>query len=56
MFDNNKSDFGEFHIAFQSDKDGGMIYMGKLNFEDGENMDITTTIKRIAYSMLKCWR
>lgn len=56
MFDNNKSDFGEFHIGFQSDKDSEMIYMGKIDFEDGENMDITTTIKRIAYSMLKCWR
>lgn len=55
MFDNNKSDFGEFHIAFQSDKGGEMIYMGKVNFEDGENMDITQTIKRIAFSMLKCW-
>lgn len=56
MFDNNKSDFGEFHIGFQSNKDGEMVYMGKIDFEDGENMDITTTIKRIAYSMLKCWR
>ena len=55
MFDANKSDFGEFHIAFQSDKGGEMIYMGKVNFEDGENMDITQTIKRIAFSMLKCW-
>lgn len=55
MFDGNKLDFGEFHIGFQTDKDGEMIYMGKINFEDGENMDVETTIKRIAYSMLDCW-
>lgn len=55
MFDGNKLDFGEFHIGFQTDKDSEMIYMGKLNFEYGENMDIETTIKRIAYSMLECW-
>lgn len=55
MFDNNKCDFGEFHIGFQTDEDSEMIYMGKINFEDGENMDIETTIKRIAYSMLECW-
>lgn len=34
---------------------GEMIYMGKIYFKDGENMDIETTIKRIAYSMLECW-
>lgn len=54
MFDGNKMDFGEFHIGFQSDKDGSMLYLGKLNFSDGENMDIPQTIKRIAYSMLEC--
>jgi len=56
MFDANKCDFGEFHIGIQAHKDSDPVYMGKINFKDGENMDIETTIKRIAYSMLECWR
>lgn len=54
MRDANKCDFAEIHIAFQSDKDGKMIYLGKLNFEDGENMDLLPTIQRIAFSMIEC--
>lgn len=54
MWDGNKCDFAEMHIAFQSDKNGEMIYLGKLDFEHGENMDLETTIKRIAFSMINC--
>ena len=54
MWDGNKCDFAEMHVAFQSDKNGKMLYLGKLDFEDGENMDLETTVKRIAYSMIQC--
>lgn len=54
MYDGNKCDFAEMHVAFQSDKNGKMLYLGKLDFEDGENMDLETTVKRIAYSMVQC--
>ena len=54
MWDANKCDFAEFHIAFQNDKDGTIQYLGKLDFEDGENMDILATVQRIAFSMIEC--
>lgn len=54
MWDANKCDFAEIHVAFQSDKNGEMLYLGKLDFERGENMDLETTIKRIAFSMIEC--
>lgn len=54
MWDGNKCDFAEIHIAFQSDKNSEMIYLGKLDFKDGENMDLETTVKRIAFSMIEC--
>lgn len=54
MRDANKCDFAEIHIAFQSDKNGEIKYLGKLDFEDGENMDLLTTAQRIAFSMIEC--
>lgn len=54
MRDANKCDFAEIHIAFQSDNNGEIKYLGKLDFEDGENMDLLPTIQRIAYSMIEC--
>lgn len=54
LYDGNKCDFAEIHVAFQDDKNGKMLYLGKLNFEHGENMDLETTIKRIAFSMIEC--
>lgn len=54
MWDANKCDFAEIHIAFQTDKNSKMIYIGKLDFEDGENMDLLTTVQRIAFSMVEC--
>lgn len=54
MWDGNKCDFSEMHIAYQSKENGEMIYLGKLDFPDGENMDLETTIGRIAFSMLEC--
>lgn len=54
MWDGNKCDFAEIHIALQSDKNSEMFYLGKLDFKDGENMDLETTAKRIAFSMIEC--
>lgn len=54
MWDGNKCDFAEIHIAFQSDENSEILYLGKLDFKDGENMDLETTIKRIAFSMINC--
>lgn len=54
MWDANKCDFAEIHVAFQTDKNSEMLYLGKLDFEQGENMDLETTIKRIAFSMIEC--
>ena len=54
MWDANKCDYAEFHIAFQNKKDGEIIYLGMLDFNDGENMDLLTTAQRIAFSMIKC--
>jgi hypothetical protein len=54
MWDANKCDFAELHIAFQTDKNSEMVYLGKLDFKDGENMDLETTVKRIAFSMIDC--
>ena len=54
MWDANKCDYAEFHIAFQNDKDGEIQYLGKLDFKDGENMDILATVQRIAFSMIEC--
>lgn len=54
MWDGNKCDFAEMHVAFQTDKNSEMLYLGKLDFKYGENMDLETTIKRIAFSMIEC--
>lgn len=54
MWDGNKCDFAEMHVAFQTDKNSEILYLGKLNFERGENMDLETTVKRIAFSMINC--
>lgn len=54
MWDGNKCDFAEIHIAFQSDENSEMLYLGKLDFKYGENMDLETTVKRIAFSMIEC--
>ena len=54
MRDANKCDYAEFYIAFQNDKDGEIQYLGKLDFMDGENMDILATVQRIAFSMIEC--
>lgn len=54
MRDANKCDFAEIHIAFQNDKNGKIQYLGKLDFEDGENMDLLSTVQRIAFSMIEC--
>ena len=54
MWDGNKCDFAEMHVAFQSDIEGEMLYLGKLDFKDGENMDLEMTVKRIAFSMIEC--
>jgi hypothetical protein len=54
MWDSNKCDFAEVHVAFQTDKNSEMLYLGKLDFKNGENMDLETTVKRIAFSMIEC--
>lgn len=54
MWDGNKCDFAEMHVVYQSDENSEMLYLGKLNFENGENMDLETTAKRIAFSMIMC--
>lgn len=54
MWDANKCDFAEMHVAYQFDENSEIIYLGKLDFKHGENMDLETTTKRISFSMLCC--
>lgn len=47
LIDSNKWDWAEVYIGWQHDPKSEPVYLGRLSFHSGENMDIARTVKRI---------
>ena len=48
--DGNKFDYAYIYLGMEREKDGRLVYLGKLEFPDGENSDIGNTLGRL----MKC--
>lgn len=47
IIDGNKCDFAKVYLGYQRDRDSGLVYVGCLDFPNGENTDLGRTLKRL---------